>query len=87
MEVTNPLTDKKHRDIDTILLQQEIELVDKSVSHVKLSVVPFQISGDKEFNNYQPVEKHGEEATRIRDKLLRISEPLQYGVKKLDIGD
>ncbi len=80
------LTDQKHRDIDTILLQQEIELVDKAVARIKLTVVPFQISGDKEFNNYQPVQMAGAEAIRIRDKLLKISEPLQYGIKELEIG-
>ncbi|GKX28180.1 lipoprotein [Vallitalea longa] len=79
------LYDKKHKDVDTILLRHEINLQDKKISDIQLSIVPFRLSGDKEYNNYQPIVLNGEEGIRIKDKLINLSKDLKYGIKSLEI--
>ena len=81
------LYDEKHKDTDTLLLKQEIKLIDNKIDDIKLSIVPFNLSGDTKYNNYQPVLKNDDEDLRIRDKIIRISEKLDYGIKELDIEE
>jgi poly-gamma-glutamate synthesis protein (capsule biosynthesis protein) len=75
------LSDEKHKDIDTILLRQQIDLDDEEIIDIKLSIVPFLLSGDKEYNNYQPIVQEGDNGLRIRDKLIDLSSQLEYGIK------
>lgn len=79
------LYDKKHQDTDTILLIQNIELTDEKVSDISISIVPFRLSGENDFNNYQPVVLSKDEGIRVRDKLIKISNNLQYGIDELNI--
>jgi poly-gamma-glutamate synthesis protein (capsule biosynthesis protein) len=79
------LTAEKHKDIDTMILRKEFEIEENSISRIKLTMIPFKLSGDLEFNNYQPVVQKGAEALRIRDKVLRISKALEFGIKDLEI--
>lgn len=79
------LYDEKHKDVDTMLLRQELELNNNEITDIKLSVVPFRLSGDKKYNNYQPIILTDEEGIRIRDKLINLSKDLEYGIKSLDL--
>lgn len=68
-----------------MILRKEFEIEENSISRIKLTMIPFKLSGDLEFNNYQPVVQKGAEALRIRDKVLRISKALEFGIKDLEI--
>jgi poly-gamma-glutamate synthesis protein (capsule biosynthesis protein) len=80
------LYDKKHTDTDTILLSQKIEFNNNEISNIKLSVVPFKLSGDPKYNNYQPVVQSEEESLQIKDKLIKLSKKLKYGINTLEIS-
>lgn len=81
------LYDAKHKDVDTILLRQQIDLDDKEIIDIRLSIVPFRLSGDTKYNNYQPIVQAGDEGLRIRDKLISLSDKLEYGIKSLEIEE
>ncbi|GMQ59411.1 CapA family protein [Vallitalea sediminicola] len=81
------LYDEKHKDVDTILLRQQLDLEDKEIINIKLTIVPFRLSGDEKYNNYQPIVQEADEGLRIRDKLIELSNGLEYGIKSLDIEE
>ncbi|MCT4685828.1 CapA family protein [Vallitalea sp.] len=81
------LYDERHKDVDTILLRQQIDLDDKEIIDIRLSIVPFRLSGDTKYNNYQPIVQAGDEGLRIRDKLISLSNKLEYGIKSLEIEE
>lgn len=57
------------RDYDALLLQAAFDYEDGAPTGVRLAFHPLSVSGNRRYNDYQPVPLTGEDAQRVLDKM------------------
>lgn len=78
--------DEKHKDHDTMLFSQKFTFKDDKLLPEECRISFYKQSEDSLYNDYCPVALEKPEALRVRDKLLKISKNLQYGLKSIKLN-
>lgn len=61
------------KDMDACLLRVELAFSQGELQSMELALWPISVSGERTFNNFQPVPLSGEEARRVMEKLQKSS--------------